>query len=138
MLIFDNLFNVPEFEGGGTGSIEERLLKDKRIMEIEDMLHNGDAEFQFLGSVIDLAGLRHELSFVLVIHDETYSKTQFLANEESKKGAIYNIPIQDLENRASIWKKIHAPSAAMWYLFKQTQLYQSLIREKVWNITETV
>ena len=125
----EELFNVPEFEGGGTGSIEERLLKDKRIMEIEDMLHNGDAEFQFLGSVIDLAGLRHELSFVLVIHDETYSKTQFLANEESKKGAIYNIPIQDLENRASIWKKIHAPSAAMWYLFKQTQLYQSLIRE---------
>ncbi len=123
----EELFNVPEFEGGGTGSIEERLLKDKRIVAIEDMLSKGDAELQFLGSVIDLAGLRHELSFVLVIHDESYSETQFLANEESKKGAIHNIPIQDFDKNTPIWKKIHGPSAAMWNLFKQTQLYHTLM-----------
>lgn len=87
----------------------------------------GDAELQFLGSVIDLAGLRHELSFVLVIHDESYSETQFLANEESKKGAIHNIPIQDFDKNTPIWKKIHGPSAAMWNLFKQTQLYHTLM-----------
>ena len=125
----EELFNVPEFEGGGTGSIEERLLKDRRITVIEKMLRNGEANLQFLGSVVDLAGLRHELSFVLVIHNEAYSETQFLANEESKKGAIHNIPIQDFNNNRSIWKKIHGPSAAMWHLFTQTQLYQSLIKE---------
>lgn len=123
----EELFNVPEFEGGGTGSIEERLLKDYRITVIENMLRNGEADLQFIGSVVELASLRHELSFALVIHDEAYSETQFLANEESKKGAIHNIPIQEFDNNRSIWKKIHGPSAAMWHLFKQTQLYQSLM-----------
>lgn len=123
----EELFNIPEFEGGGTGSVEERLLKDPRIIEIETMLAKGTAEFQFLGSVIDLAGLRHELSFVLVISDEGYSETQFLANEECKKGAVHSIPLQDFENKDSIWNMLHGPSAAMWHLFKQTHLYQSLM-----------
>lgn len=123
----EELFNVPEFEGGGTGSIEERLLKDSRIRKIENMLTNGEADFHFLGSVVDLAGLRHELSFALIIHDETYSETQFLANEECKKGIVHSIPIQDFDKNHTIWKKIHGPSAAMWYLFQQTQLYKSLL-----------
>lgn len=123
----EELFNVPEFEGGGTGSIEERLLKDPRITTIERMLKEGKAELQFLGSVIDLAGLRHELSFVLVIHDEAYSEAQFLANEESKKGAIYNIPIQQFNKNVAIWKKLHGPSAAMWHLFQHTSLFESLL-----------
>lgn len=127
----EELFNVPEFEGGGTGSIEERLLKDPRITDIEQMLKEEKAELQFLGSVVDLAGLRHELSFVLVIHDESYSETQFLANEESKKGAIYNIPIQQFNKNVAIWKKLHEPSAAMWNLFQQTTLFESLITNNI-------
>lgn len=125
----EELFNVPEFEGGGTGSIEERLQKDPHIIQIEKMLETGMADLQFLGSVVDLAGLRHELSFALVIHDEEYSNTQFIANEESKKGAIYNIPIADFCKNSAIWKKIHGPSAAMWHLFQKTQLYHSLIKK---------
>lgn len=124
----EELFNVPEFEGGGSGSIEERLLKDNRIIAIENMLRDGAAELQFLGSVVDLAALRHELSFVLVIHDDSYSETQFIVNEESKKRAVYNIPLQDFDHKSSIWRNIHGPSAAMWHLFKQAELYKSLIR----------
>ena len=123
----EELFNAPEFEGGGTGSIEERLLKDRRIKTIEKMLTEGSAELHFLGSVIDLAGLRHELSFAFIIHDETYSEIQFVANEECKKGIVRSFPIQDFDKMQTIWNNIHGPSAAMWYMFQNTTIYDSLI-----------
>ncbi|MBQ6774228.1 MAG: hypothetical protein IJP48_09240 [Synergistaceae bacterium] len=122
----EELFNAPEFEGNGTGSIEERLLKDSRIITIENMLKNGKASFHFLGSVIELAGLRHELSFALIIHDKNYSKTRFIANDECKKGRVINIGIADFNNAKSIWDNLHAPSAAMWKMFTHTRLFKKL------------
>ena len=123
----EELFNAPEFEGGGNGSIEERLLKDSRISNIEKMLAGGKAELHFLGSVIDLAGMRHELSFAFIIHDETYSENRFVANEECKKGIVRSYPLQEFDKMSLLWKNIHAPSAAMWYMFQNSKLYKSLI-----------
>ncbi len=54
----EELFNIPEFAGGGEGSIEERLFKDPRIVEMEKLLRDGKAGFYFLGSVMGLGGLR--------------------------------------------------------------------------------
>ncbi len=125
----EELFNVPEFEGGGEGSIEDRLLKDPHVVDIEKMLSEGRAEFLFLGSVISLEGLRHELSFVLVIHDETYSENRFLANEECKKGRVNSVPVQDFGEKKSVWKQLHEPSAAMWDLFTKTDVYNQLIQQ---------
>ena len=122
----EELFNVPELEGGGTGSVEDRLLKDPRIVEIEEMLQDGRAALQFLGSVMDLVGLRQELSFVLVIHDPSFSQKRFIANKECKKGLVYDIPIDMLEKKASVWKTIHGPSAAMWSFFKESELFRQL------------
>jgi len=123
----EELFNLPEFEGNGSGSIEERLMKDERIIHIEEMLKNGDADLQFLGSVMELSGLRQELSFALVIHDSEYSKQRFIANEECKKGSVYTIPLDEFERKKSIWKEIHHSSAAMWALFRQTELCKKCI-----------
>ena len=136
----EELFNAPEMEGGGKarGSIEERLLKDERIIEIERMLKDKTAELEFLGSVMDLVGLRHELSFVLVIHDENHEqKSRFIGNEECKKGEVNSTPVSDFDNRnivrksrkdfrADYWENLHGPSAAMWNLFKETELYKSI------------
>lgn len=124
----EELFNIPEFAGGGKGSIEDRLFKDPRIVEIEQMLRDGRAEFHFLGSVMGLSGLRQELSFALVIHDESYSEKQFIANEECKKGIVHSIPIEKFETARyrQIWDLLHGPSAAMWKLFRETPLYEKL------------
>jgi hypothetical protein len=93
---------------------------------INKMLEDGRASMQFLGSVMDLRGLRHELSFVLVIHDVSYSDMQFIGNEECKKGRVMSIPIDVFDADTTIWKNIHGPSAAMWGLFKQTKLYETI------------
>lgn len=123
----EEIYNMPEFEGRGKGSIEERLMQDPHIKAIESMLAEKTADLHFLGSVIDLTTLRHELSFVLVIHKDLYSNEQIIANDEFKKGKVSNIPIRDFDKQQSIWEKIHAPSAALWQMFKKTSLYQSLI-----------
>lgn len=123
----EEIFGVEECEGTGTGSVKEMLNKDTRIRELEEMLSNGKAEFRFLGSVMDLAGLRHELSFVLVIHDEQYQGNQFKGNEEGKnRKIISDVYLSDFENRKDIWKNLHGPSAAMWMLFKNSGLYEKL------------
>ena len=124
----EELFNMEEFEGTGTGSITERLLKDRHIRDIHKLIRNGSAHLQFLGSVIDLAGLRHELSFVLVIDDESYSENRFIANEEFKKGRILEgVTVTNFEKNKDIWEKLHGPSAGMWHLFRNTSLYQKVL-----------
>lgn len=123
----EELFGARECEGIGVGSVKEVLNKDKRIRRIEEMLRDGRAEFKFLGSVMDLAWLRHELSFVLVIHDEKYQEEKFQGNEEGKNNKIISdICLSDFENRKDIWKNLHGPSAAMWMLFKNSGLYEKL------------
>ena len=124
----EELFSEPEFEGSGTGSVAERVLNDSRIRKINEMLKDGRASMQFLGSVMDLCGLRHELSFVLVIHDEDYSDIQFIGNEECKKGRVISIPIDEFDADTTIWKNIHGPSAVMWGLFKQSELFRRVSR----------
>lgn len=124
----EELFGEEECEGRGRGSVNEVLLKDERIQEIEKMLRTGEAEFKFLGSVMDLLGLRHELSFVLVIHQENYIENIFIGNEESQNGTfISNVTLHNFEEKKDLWDDILWQSAAMWNLFKETDLYKSLI-----------
>lgn len=122
----EELFSAPEFEGRGPGSVIDRVLNDPRIRMINEMLKDGRASMQFLGSVMDLRGLRHELSFVLVIHDVSYSDMQFIGNEECKKGRVMSIPIDEFDADTTIWKNIHGPSAVMWGLFKQSELFRKI------------
>lgn len=124
----EELFNKPEYSGNSTGSVDDRLLCSKEIREIVKLIQSKKAYFQFLGSVIDLAGLRHELSFALVITDENYSEKQFIANEECNKGIVEpELDIGNFEDKNYIWKNIHGPSAVMWKLFKDTSLYNQII-----------
>lgn len=124
----EEIFGNEEFDGNGSGSVNEILLKDQRIKDIENMLDDGRAELYFLGSVMDLSFLRHELSFALVIHDEKYNENKFIGNEECKnRKFISNVTLLNFEERKDIWENLHGPSAAMWMLFKQTECYKKLL-----------
>lgn len=126
----EEIFGNEEFDGNGFGSVNEILLKDQRIKEIEKMLEDGRAELYFLGSVMDLSFLRHELSFALVIHDEKYNDNKFVGNDECKnRKFISNVTLLNFEEREDIWENLHGPSAAMWILFKQTECYKRLIKK---------
>jgi hypothetical protein len=110
----------------------EVLLKDERIQELNKFIKEEKAELCFLGSVIDLAGLRHELSFLLVIHDDEYnSHNKFIGNEEcTNRTFISGVTLKNFEDREDIWNNLHGPSAAMWMLFKKSHVYSKLCNKK--------
>ncbi|WP_026511583.1 hypothetical protein [Butyrivibrio sp. LC3010] len=127
----EEIFGIEEFEGRGVGSVNEALMKDFRIQKINQLIKEGKADFSFLGSVIDLAGLRHELSFVLVIYDDEYNnQNQFMGNEECKnRNFISGVTLKNFEKRDDIWENLHGPSAAMWMLFKNSEIYKKLVED---------
>ena len=99
------------------------IMKESAVRQIIEYLDNGSADFKFLGSVTDLCGLRHELSFVLIIHDDTFSKNVFKSNSESKE--ILRMNISDVESLIPA-EKINPGSAGLWYLFKTSDLYDTI------------
>lgn len=125
----EELFGMEEFEGKGNGSVNEALLKEERILTINRLIKEKKADFCFLGSVMDLAGLRHELSFLFVVHDEEYNvNNKFLGNEESKsKSFISEVTLSNFDEQNLIWENLHGPSAAMWMLFKNSSIYSQMI-----------
>lgn len=95
---------------------EGSVRNEKNIREIEEMINKGTAKLEFLGSVVNLCGLRNELSFVLMIDDPEYSKKhlKFEENDESKK--TYCFYVDELENKINL-DKLNPTSAGLWKLF---------------------
>lgn len=124
----EEIFGRNEFEGHGVGSVNEVLMKDEEIVYINELIKNNKAHFGFLGCIVDLILLRHELSFYLVIDDEDYSlRHKFIGNEEIKNHAfISNINIDNFEEDNEIWEDLLAPGAAIWKLFKETKIYSNI------------
>lgn len=110
-----------EYEYGQGGETIAKLEREEAIQEITNYIDNKEARFEFLGSVTDLCGLRNELSFVLRIDNIKYSKKNFKSNSESKK--IERFYIDEIEIDP---KKINPPSAALWHLFIESDVYKEI------------
>ena len=116
-----------EYEYGQGGETIAKIERDANIEKIINYISNGKAKCEFLGSVVDLCSLRNELSFVLRIDDEEYSKEIFKSNSESKK--INRYFINELESEIDV-EKINPSSAALWKLFAESNLYKEISDSK--------
>ena len=127
----EEIFGKKEFEGHGIGSVNEALMKDEEIICINKLIKEGKAHFGFLGCIVDLILLRHELSFYLVIDDEDYSlRHRFIGNDEIKNHAfIPNVTVDNFEDNQDIWDDLLAPGAAIWKMFKDTDAYKKIINK---------
>lgn len=123
----EELFQEKDFEGGGIGSVSDRIPKDRRISKISEMLDNKKASLIFLGSALNLRILCHFLSFALIIEEDSYTENQFIGNEEVRKGIIFSRSINRLNNYEN-WEKMNACSTALWYLFTKTKEYEDIIK----------
>lgn len=119
----EELHGQKECEKEEGGETLESINNDFAIREIQSLIDDGKAEFVFLGSTINLCGLRHELSFALVIHDEVFADNVFKSNHESKTIERYTFnDIEEIEDKA----KVNPTSAALWKMFTDTELYKKL------------
>ena len=113
-----------DYEYGQGGETIAKIEKEKMILQIKEYIENKTAHFEFLGSVVDLCGLRNELSFVLRIDDVSFGDLTFKSNNESIK--INRFFIDEIQNSLDV-EKINPSSAALWYLFTQNHLYKEII-----------
>lgn len=123
----EEVYGEPEFGDIKNGESLRKIDNHEEVQYIYSLIDKGQAEFIFLGSAVDIIGLRHELSFALIIHDGKYGKKTFKSNEESTKierftfEDIYNIEDKSMINPASV---------ALWKLFVESDKYKEL-KDKV-------
>lgn len=127
----EEIFGKKEFEGHAIGSVNEALMKDEDIIDINKMIKEGKAHFGFLGCIVDLILLRHELSFYLVIEDEDYSiKHKFIGNDEIKNHSFMSgVYVDNFDENDEIWEDLLAPGATIWKMFKETNIYKKIIKK---------
>lgn len=128
----EELFNEKDFEKWTSGETLQKIKNHERVIEVLNMIDKDEAHLEFLGSVVGLISLKNELSFVLRIDNEEYSKNTFKENHEGKE--IFRWPISEIENRIegiggyiSIKKILNPPSAALYSLLKNSHLYKEIL-----------
>lgn len=100
------------------------VLYHKEVQDIISMINSGKAKFELIGVAVDLVTLRHELSFILMIDDESYSSTKhFCPNDEFTRdqsvASKIRIPISELESLLNNRQNINQGSAILYYMVKK-------------------
>ena len=124
----EELFDLKEFEYKTNGEGIFQIKNDPHIIQLENILKERKGNLYFLGSTVDLTSLRNELSFVLVVNDREYSRSIFRHNFESSN--IHRYLIKEVEEIFAQEKyKINPSSAALWYLFKNSNIYNIIVNK---------
>ena len=133
----EEVFNEESFEKGKPGETADKVLEHDEVKKIIDMIQNGKAHMEFLGSIAGLISLKNELSFVLRIDDEKYYENVFHANFEGKDILRKTVSEFDklMEEKnaggASNKKLFNPPSAALYKLLKENHLYKDIVKKRL-------
>jgi len=122
--LLEELFGAVEFEYAEDGETLHRIWTHPIIKKIGEMIKNGTANIEFLGSAVEFNYLRNELSFVLLINDEEFSQQYFKSNHESKK--IFRCGIDEIFEIVEDKKKLNPASAAMFKMFCNSRTYMQV------------
>lgn len=123
----EEVFGEKEYEGNGDGNPVENIFNHDKVRFIIDLIDNGQAHMEFLGSVVDLVGLRHELSFILVIDSLEFSKKEVKRNHEAKD--IQRISYKDIKDILSNGEKLNPGSAGLLKLALENNLFKNRMFE---------
>jgi hypothetical protein len=124
----EEVFGIKDFELNAGGHPEINIINHEKTQLLLGEVTKQPDCFQFLGSVVDLVTLRHELSFILRIDSPQFAAQTFYANHESKK--LHIVSLDKLETRLQ-GKKLNQGSAALFHLASRHPLYTEAINGKV-------
>lgn len=117
----------------------DKVYFNEHIEELLKLIENKMAHLVFLGTSMNLVGLRQELSFLLRIDDFKFA-SRLTSNYESKS-AIHLIDIHNLE-KEGFWyrdendddlKLLNCTSAGLFELARKSTLYQEALLQKHCN-----
>lgn len=122
----EEIFGIEDFKGVDSTNKEttNNIIYHNEIQLILSMIENGTATFELMGVAVDLVGLRHELSFILKIDDESYScNKHFCPNDEFTRtqsiASKIRIPMDSLEELLNDNQKINQGSALLYHMAKE-------------------
>lgn len=123
----EEVFGIDDFKTVNPETNQEttnNILYHEEIRDLISMIENGTARFELLGVAVDLVSLRHELSFILVIDDESYSaQKHFCPNDEFTRNqsvaSKIRIPISEIEDLLYNKPNINQGSAMLYYMVKR-------------------
>lgn len=125
--LIEEAFGEEDYEHNEKGVPVENILNHSIIKSLVKIINKeGDEKgvyFEFLGTVVDLVGLRNELSFILRIDDTSFSENNFKPNHESK-----DVQIIGLDRLSKFIKsdKLNQGSAGLFHLVSDHYLYQEI------------
>lgn len=126
--LLEEIFGMEEFDVGRGNEDLRRLEENQILIQIKNLIDNKKAFFEFLGSTIDLVGLRNELSFVLRIDDVIFSKNKFEKNIEGIK--IDCIDIEKVNEYFGLNQRWNPTSATLWKMCTNNHLYKEIVDDK--------
>ena len=92
------------------------------------------AHLEFMGTSMNLVGLRQELSFILRIDDASFAS--YLVGNYESRSAVHLVDIKELE-QGKFWvrdekdndlKMLNCTSAGLFELARKSELYQEALR----------
>lgn len=129
----EEVFGLDEFKGINLLQNDEttyKILNHPEVLYLLELIDKQEAFMELLGSAVDLVGLRHELSFILRIDNEGFSKKTFTPNDEFDKNKTktrnIRVKLSELEVLLQNEHNINPTSAALYALAKGSKLYKEL------------
>ena len=133
----EEVFDEKEFKtviDSTNSETTDKIINHPKVAQVVSMIEDGRATLNLLGIAVDLVSLRHEISFVLKIEDEAYSREGFCPNDEFTRAnsvaSKVRISLKRVEELldGSQYQKKEAPkfnqaSALLYKMFKESPFY---------------
>jgi len=119
----EELFDAKHLQVKPDSRDPSSVLSDPHIQQLLALIDIRKAFVDYLGVVIDLAILKHDLSFMILIADENFCRNPFLGSWEAKN--ILGIPPQELRSVLS-QGMLSGNSAALLQLAMESERLREL------------
>ncbi len=80
----EELFDVTEFRLNPQGRDPRSIRSHQIVRQLVEAVRKNTAWIEFVGTIVDLTVLRHELSFVILIQDNFFCNSELLGSWEAK------------------------------------------------------
>lgn len=124
----EEIFGIEKWNYNDCGNSIQNIYSEPEILDLLRWLENGEATLRFLGSCVDLVGLRNELCFILAIKTADFCNKEFKSCHEGKQ--ITRVSVKGIEKYIADPLLLNPASAGLWDLFSQTDIYKNIMGDK--------
>ncbi|TAI47794.1 hypothetical protein [Flagellimonas allohymeniacidonis] len=119
----EEIFDIKDMQARPDSREIDFVYKEENVVELMNSINTKNSHLDFLGVIVDLSVLRHEISFLLLIDDEDFSKKTIRGNWEAQ-----NIMPVDVRNLKSTLQNenLHSSSAALLQLASENKRLKEL------------